>query len=408
VNHHHTTLNNCYFGERDMKDQDTTAEALAAEARRPLPEWVPSAAQMYLAHTEAGLPIRALARAAGCHASTILRQIRRIETRRDDPLVDAALRHLGTKHFTRCTTMAPQSEKDPASMSYQNKISNSTEADLNPEGAQFEVEAVRVLRRMCETGAVLAVAAEMEKAVIVRDGVGGVATRTGVVGRHIAEAMALKDWISPKQTGRITRYAITPAGRTALEDMLANASSGAGEGFAESQTPFADHHRVWGEKILIDNEDRRPRRMRYNLAESPLTALARRKDKNGEPFLSDDLVSAGEQLREDFELAQMGPRVAQNWDRFLTNGGRGSFVPDSGVADAPSNARKRVADAFAELGAGLSDVVLRCCCYLEGLETAEKKLGWSARSGKIVLRIALTRLKRHYDETIGPGGPLIG
>ena len=363
---------------------------------------------MYLAHTEAGLPIRALARAAGCHASTILRQIRRIETRRDDPLVDAALRHLGTVHFTPRSAVAAQSEKDHACMSYQDKRPDTTGADLKPEGVQFEVEAARVLRRMCETGAVLAVAAEMEKAVIVRDGSGGLATRTGVVGRHIAEAMALKDWISPKQTGKITRYTITPAGRNALEDLLAEHSSVAGAGFAESQTPFADRHRVWGEKMLVVDEDQRPRRMRYNLAESPLTALARRKDKNGEPFLSDDLVTAGEQLREDFELAQMGPRVAQNWDRFLTNGGRGTFVPDSGIADGPSTARKRVADAFAELGAGLSDVVLRCCCYLEGLETAEKKLGWSARSGKIVLRIALTRLKRHYDETIGPGGPLIG
>ena len=127
-----------------------------------------------------------------------------------------------------------------------------------------------------------------------------------------------------------------------------------------------------------------------------------------EPFLGPDLVSAGEHLREGFELAQMGPRTTQNWDTFLTAGARETSVADSGVSDAPANARQRVADALAELGPGLADVVLRCCCYLEGLETAEKKLGWSARSGKIVLRIALIRLKRHYDETVGPGGPLIG
>jgi hypothetical protein len=53
-------------------------------------------------------------------------------------------------------------------------------------------------------------------------------------------------------------------------------------------------------------------------------------------------------------------------------------------------------------------MVLRCCCHLEGLEAAEKRLGWSARSGKIVLRIALDRLRRHYLETYGGLSPLIG
>ena len=46
---------------------------------------------------------------------------------------------------------------------------------------------------------------------------------------------------------------------------------------------------------------------------------------------------------------------------------------------------------------------MRSCMLdcIEGLETAEKQLGWSARSGKIVLRIALQRLKRHYDDLKG-------
>ncbi|WP_187431882.1 hypothetical protein ROLI_021850 [Roseobacter fucihabitans] len=375
-----------------------------------LPDWVPAAAQVYLAHTEAGLPIRALARAAGCHASTILRQIRRVETRRDDPLVDAALKALGAAHFVTGATAVQELKKDAMPMSFQDRMTTPLgDPDTPPSEASLMAEGARVLRRLCEKGAVLAVAAEMEKAVIVRDGAGTQATRTGVVTRKIAEAMALKEWISPQTTGKITRYTITAAGRAALEGMLGSEEGIiAVGGFAEAPADFAGQRNNWGEKTLPDVDTGRPRRMRYNLAESPLTALARRRDKNGENFLDDDLVTVGERLREDFELAQMGPRVTQNWDRFLTSGGCGSFVPDSGVGDGPSNARKRVADALADLGPGLSDVVLRCCCYLEGLETAEKKLGWSARSGKIVLRIALMRLKRHYDETIGPGGPLIG
>ena len=56
----------------------------------------------------------------------------------------------------------------------------------------------------------------------------------------------------------------------------------------------------------------------------------------------------------------------------------------------------RVAKAMEALGPGLSDIVFRVCCFLEGLETAEKRLGWSARSGKVVLKIALERLAPHY------------
>jgi hypothetical protein len=97
----------------------------------------------------------------------------------------------------------------------------------------------------------------------------------------------------------------------------------------------------------------------------------------------------------------MGPRVGQNWDRFLTGGDRGGFLNDSGLAEGPRAARARVSDALDDLGPGLADVVLRVCCFLEGLESAEKRLGWSARSGKVVLKIGLQRLLRHYEERHG-------
>lgn len=53
-------------------------------------------------------------------------------------------------------------------------------------------DAMRILRRLCEKGAVLAVAADMDKAVVVRDGANGKSTRTAFVESHIAQAMALK------------------------------------------------------------------------------------------------------------------------------------------------------------------------------------------------------------------------
>ena len=372
-------------------------DTVSAQIRAMVPNWVPRTAQRYLQHTRQGHSIRALARETGSHPSTVLRQIRRLENRRDDPLVDEALKNLGRLYYP--------ANSDPNRKEKPHMSAPIRQAKPKVDDATLHREGRRILRRLSESGAVLAIASEMDKAVVVRELPGGKTTRTAVVDRPVAQAMALKDWITCSKSGRIGRYSITSAGRTALKRMLAEAEN-ASAGFAEAPASFGDQHRVWGEKPV--NEGGRRRAVRYNIAESPLAALARRKDKTGKPFLSDDLVAAGERLREDFELAQMGPRVAQNWERFLTGGDRGSFANDSGIGDGPSAARDRVHEALSDLGPGLGDVVLRCCCYLEGMEAAERRMGWSARSGKIVLRIALQRLKRHYDERYGPHGPLIG
>jgi hypothetical protein len=361
-----------------------------------IPDWVPAATTRYLAHTEGGLPIRELARHAGCHASTVLRQIRRIESRREDTLVDEALHHLGKSLFR---PDRQDTEKDQSRM-----IAKTTHPDLPPDEETLRAESLRILRRMTETGAVLAIAPDMEKAVVVRDTPGG-SNRTAVVARNVAQAMALKDWIACDAPGRVSRYVITTTGRAALSEMLGE-ETGAAPGFAEAQAGFAGQHREWEHRVVGVGQAGR-RRIRYNAAESPLTALARRKDRDGKPFLSFELVAAGERLREDFELAQMGPRVAQNWDRFLTGGDRGGFGADPNASRGAESARERVAAALRALGPGLGDVALRCCCYLEGLETAEKRMGWSARSGKIVLRIALQRLKGHYDR-LDPSDSMIG
>lgn len=345
-----------------------------------LPAWVPVAARHYLAHTECGLSIRQLARKSGVHASTVMRQVRRFENRRDDPLIDAMLRKLGRVHFRR---HMGELVKDIGTMT-----SGETSVGDDPK---FGAEILRILRRLAEPGAVLAVAADMDKAVVVRDSGQGDSTRTAVVDTTVAEAMALQDLIACDAPGRISRYQITNAGRQKLSE------SG---GFAEAPAPF---HRA--EKVVSSAAKPR-KRQRYSAGETPLLGLARRRGNDGVPFLSPDLVAAGERLREDFELAQVDPDLVQNWDHFLTGGVRGSRPSDKGLS-GPMAARARVEAALYDLGPGLSDVALRCCCYLEGLEVAEKRMGWSARSGKIVLRIALQRLKRHYDE-VGVGGRSFG
>lgn len=358
------------------------------------PDWVPDAIEFYLGHVHGGVSIRGLARHADCHASTMSRLIRRIETRRDDPLVDTALSRLAGALFQ--TETCKETDRMTAPLRAPSLLDDTT----------ITREAKRILRRLCETGAFLAIAPDLEKAAVLKEDSDGETTRIAVVARDVVEAFVLKDWIARRGGGRVATYEITKVGRSALKRMLADGPR-ENAGFAEAQAPFADQHREWAERVISPGGGEEPVRMRYNLAESPLALLARRKDKSGQPFLSPDLVRAGERLREDFELAQMGPRVTQNWDRFLTAGERGGYG-GKGPGEGPTGARDRVAAALRDLGPGLGDVVLRCCCYLEGMETAEKRMGWSARSGKIVLRIALQRLKRHYDDLYGPGGGLIG
>ncbi len=354
-----------------------------------LPDWVPVAVRLYLSHTESGRSLRDIARAEGVHASTVLRQVRRFENRRDDPLVDCALDRLlqapvGSECFEN------KGNHDMVSLTTRSTTPSAhREAELAPDEARLNHEAARVLRRLAEPGAFLAVAADMERAVVLRDGVEG-AVRLAVLDRPVAEAFALREWIICRKQGRVAQYEITAAGRAALRRIL-----------AEGGVPEAGSASAHGFPL---GEAQRPR---AGLGESPVTALARRRDRDGKPFLTPDLVAAAEKLREDFEIAQMEPLVTQDWDRFLTPGSRAGFG-SAGTGDrGQGEARERVAQALRELGPGLGDMALRCCCYLEGLETAEKHLGWSARSGKIVLRIALLRLRRHYD-ALGDRAKMIG
>lgn len=366
------------------------------------PSWVPTPVQRYLKHVEHGLSLRDVARAEGCHPSTVLRQVRRFEGRRDDPLIDEALDGLGA--LVRGET-SQNIKKGKENMNAYAR------PQAMPDEETLAREARRILRRLCESGAVLVLAPDLGKAVVLRsrgeDGVHPV--RTAVVDRDIAQAFALKDWISCTGSGRVARYSITSAGRAALKRYLAQDMSRRRARDNAIGDAFQEQHIDWADKSVEDPD--RPGEMstiRCNVAENPLTMLGRRKDRDGKPFLDDDLIQAGERFREDFELAHMGPRVAQNWERFMTSGDRGAFGSDAGIGEGPTAARGRISAALDDLGPGLGDIIMRCCCFLEGLEAAEKRMGWSARSGKIVLRIALQRLRRHYVDLHGSVSTFIG
>ncbi|WP_229801963.1 DUF6456 domain-containing protein [Paramylibacter ulvae] len=346
---------------------------------------------LYLAHTVLGRSLRSLAQEMGVHPSTVMRRVRRIEELRDDPLVDEYLEHAETPQMV-----------DFLKERLGKTMTTTTNTIANKK---VSAEDIRVLRRMCEAGAFMAISPKLENGAILRKSGTGQPTKTAVVSRDLAQKMTVCDWIKCTKNGAVHVYHVTESGRGALRRALSEKPH-SGDGFAEAQTPFAAQHREFGDKNIFDTATGRITKKRVNLRESPLTMLARKKDSNGERFLSAELLQAGERLREDFELSQMGPRIAQNWDRFLTGSDRGAFN-SAGVGGSDA-AAKRLRDALSALGTGLGDIALRCCCYLEGLEVAEKRMGWSARSGKIVLRIALQRLRRHYEEEYGEMNRKIG
>ena len=132
------------------------------------------------------------------------------------------------------------------------------------------------------------------------------------------------------------------------------------------------------------------RTVTVNLAESPLGWLRAR------GLLSARQFDAGEQLRTDYERAALAPGVTMRWDAAMAGGGRRGARVDYDPTAAQLSAKRRFDAAVAHAGPGLSDILWRVVCACEAIPAAEKGLGWPARSGRLVLTLALDRLADFY------------
>ncbi|WP_260596670.1 DUF6456 domain-containing protein [Sphingomonas endolithica] len=128
------------------------------------------------------------------------------------------------------------------------------------------------------------------------------------------------------------------------------------------------------------------RRVTVKLRESPLGWLRSRGMIDARQF------EAGERLRSDYEMAELGPRVTMRWAARVDGGGA-SIDPST----AQLAGKRRFDAATAAVGPGLNDVLWRVVCACEGLPATEKALGWPARAGRVVLTLALDRLADHYQ-----------
>jgi hypothetical protein len=129
----------------------------------------------------------------------------------------------------------------------------------------------------------------------------------------------------------------------------------------------------------------RRRSVTVNLAESPLGWL------HAHGHLDDRLFAAGEKLRGDYERAQLAPVVTMRWEPARIRG-----VARLAPTERQLVARQRFDGAIAAAGKGLADILWRVVCACETVPAAEKALEWPARSGKLVLRLALDRVADFY------------
>lgn len=204
--------------------------------------------------------------------------------------------------------------------------------------------------------------------------------------RSDVEHLLASGWL--RNTGDGTAFVISRRGASLLRSLL---SQPGGASDQKGRAAPAKHKSLPANPTNHDKP-------RTNEKESPLAWLRQRRDKDGKPMIGEAEFLAGEQLRLDFERAQLGPRVTASWNPTAVScsGARGAPGMGLDMAEAVVAARQRIDRAVQAVGPELAGLLLDVCCFLQGLEDAERNRGWPRRSGKVVLQLALAHLARHY------------
>ncbi|WP_320199214.1 DUF6456 domain-containing protein [Agrobacterium sp. rho-13.3] len=157
---------------------------------------------------------------------------------------------------------------------------------------------------------------------------------------------------------------------------------------------FQEQHRLLDVVSLEVAGERQT--VRRNELSSPLLALVRLKDRDGQPFFPPDALDAGERLSSDFHRGLLSPRITASWEPRLSKRMKGQTSGAQDLSDSALSARLRFSKAADAMGPELAGVAIDVCCFEKGLELVERERQWPVRSAKLMLRAALQALARHY------------
>jgi hypothetical protein len=231
-------------------------------------------------------------------------------------------------------------------------------------------DALALLARLAERGAYATVPQDSEGgsdmcAVLSR----GVQEPIATVPRAVLAFALRNGWA--ERDGETDRIGISPAGRRALRVVKTAQVARAADRARNSHAPDQ---------------------------EGPLAWLRRRRNKLGQPFMSEPQISAAERLAADFWHGGLMPRVTANWSAAAPRSRVRRATPGIGVeaSDAALAARERFYKAVSAVGPEFSRILVEVCCHEVGLEAIEQAAGWPQRTARVVLDLALKELARHY------------
>jgi hypothetical protein len=126
-----------------------------------------------------------------------------------------------------------------------------------------------------------------------------------------------------------------------------------------------------------------------------LDQLRQRADTSGRPWIGPAAHLAGERLAAELTFAGMLPKMTMDWSRGAPSD-RGGARHGLNATEAATSARQRADQALRAVGPDFAGVLIDVCGFDKGLETLERERNWPVRSAKVVVRLALDALARHY------------